>query len=127
MNPELVKKYSPFQPVNLPNRTWPEKKIIKAPIWCSVDLRDGNQALIQPMSLEKKLEMFALLTHIGFKEIEVGFPSASQVEYDFTRMLIEKNLIPEGVLIQVLTQARGSLIRKTFESLKGAKEAVVHL
>lgn len=127
MNPELVKKYSPFPPINLPNRTWPEKKINKAPIWCSVDLRDGNQALIQPMSLEKKLEMFALLTHVGFKEIEVGFPSASQVEYDFTRMLIEKNLIPEGVLIQVLTQAKGSLIRKTFESLKGAKEAVVHL
>ncbi|MGB3213091.1 MAG: 2-isopropylmalate synthase [Desulforhopalus sp.] len=127
MNPELVKKYRPYPPVNLPDRTWPEKKIEKAPIWCSVDLRDGNQALIQPMSLEKKLEMFALLIQLGFKEIEVGFPSASQVEYDFTRQLIEKNLIPEGVLIQVLTQARGHLIRKTFESLKGAKEAVVHL
>lgn len=127
MNPELVKKYRPYPPINLPNRTWPEKKIKKAPIWCSVDLRDGNQALIQPMSLEKKLEMFALLTHIGFKQIEVGFPSASQVEFDFTRRLIENNLIPEGVLIQVLTQARGALIRKTFESLRGAKEAVVHL
>ncbi len=127
MKPELVKKYHPFPPINLPNRTWPEKKIIKAPVWCSVDLRDGNQALVQPMSLEKKLEMFALLTRIGFKEIEVGFPSASQVEYDFTRMLIEKNLIPDGVLIQVLTQAREGLIRKTFQSLKGAKEAVVHL
>jgi 2-isopropylmalate synthase len=127
MKPELVKKYRPFPPINLPNRTWPEKKINKAPTWCSVDLRDGNQALIKPMSLEKKLEMFALLTHIGFKEIEVGFPAASQVEYDFTRMLIEKNLIPKGVLIQVLTQARESLIRKTFESLKGVKEAVVHL
>ncbi len=127
MKPELVKKYRPFPSINLPNRTWPEKKINKAPIWCSVDLRDGNQALIQPMSLEKKLEMFALLTHIGFKEIEVGFPAASQVEYDFTRMLIEKKLIPKGVLIQVLTQARESLIRKTFESLKGVKEAVVHL
>jgi 2-isopropylmalate synthase len=127
MNPELVKKYHPYPLIDLPNRTWPEKKIEAAPIWCSVDLRDGNQALIQPMGLEKKLEMFALLTRLGFKEIEVGFPSASQVEFDFTRQLIEKNLIPEGVLIQVLTQARGHLIRKTFESLKGAKEAVVHL
>jgi 2-isopropylmalate synthase len=127
MNPELVKKYHPYPPIDLPNRTWPEKKIEEAPIWCSVDLRDGNQALIQPMGLEKKLEMFALLTRLGFKEIEVGFPSASQVEFDFTRQLIEKNLIPEGVLIQVLTQARGHLIQKTFESLKGAKEAVVHL
>jgi 2-isopropylmalate synthase len=127
MNPELVKKYHPYPLIDLPNRTWPEKKIEAAPIWCSVDLRDGNQALIQPMGLEKKLEMFALLTRLGFKEIEVGFPSASQVEFDFTRRLIEKNLIPQGVLIQVLTQARGHLIRKTFESLKGAKEAVVHL
>jgi 2-isopropylmalate synthase len=127
MNPDLVKKYRPYPLIDLPNRTWPGKRIEKAPIWCSVDLRDGNQALIQPMSLEKKLEMFALLTQLGFKEIEVGFPSASQVEFDFTRLLIEKNLIPEGVLIQVLTQARGHLIQKTFESLKGAKEAVVHL
>lgn len=127
MNPELVKKYRPYPPINLPNRKWPEGKIEKAPTWCSVDLRDGNQALIQPMSLEKKLEMFALLTHVGFKEIEVGFPSASQVEFDFTRLLIEKKLIPDGVLIQVLTPARDTLIRKTFESLKGAKEALVHL
>lgn len=127
MNAELVKKYRPYPQINLPGRSWPDKKIEKAPIWCSVDLRDGNQALIQPMSLEKKLEMFALLTQLGFKEIEVGFPSASQVEYDFTRQLIEKDLIPEGVLIQVLTQARGHLIRKTFESVKGAREAVVHL
>jgi 2-isopropylmalate synthase len=127
MNPDLVKKYRPYPLIDLPNRIWPGKRIEKAPIWCSVDLRDGNQALIQPMSLEKKLEMFALLTQLGFKEIEVGFPSASQVEFDFTRLLIEKNLIPEGVLIQVLTQARGHLIQKTFESLKGAKEAVVHL
>lgn len=127
MNRELLKKYQPYPSVNLPNRTWPEKKIEKTPIWCSVDLRDGNQALVKPMSLEKKLEMFELLTDVGFKEIEVGFPSASQVEFDFTRLLIEKNLIPDGVLIQVLTQAREPLIRKTFESLKGAKEAVVHL
>ena len=127
MNPELVRKYRPYPQVNLPNRTWPGKTIEKAPIWCSVDLRDGNQALIQPMSLDKKLEMFQLLVDIGFKEIEVGFPSASQVEYDFARVLIERNLIPEGVLIQVLTQAREHLITKTFESVKGAKEAVVHL
>jgi len=127
MKPELVKKYRPYPLINLPDRKWPEKQIEKAPIWCSVDLRDGNQALIQPMSLEKKLEMFALLVQLGFKEIEVGFPSASQVEYDFTRKLIEKDLIPEGVLIQVLTQARGNLIRKTFESVKGAREVVVHL
>lgn len=127
MNPELVKKYRPYPSINLPNRTWPGNKIEKAPTWCSVDLRDGNQALIQPMSLEKKLEMFALLTHVGFKEIEVGFPSASQVEFDFTRQLIEKKLIPDGVLIQVLTPAREPLIRKTFESLKGSKEALVHL
>ncbi|OGR16831.1 MAG: 2-isopropylmalate synthase [Desulfobacterales bacterium GWB2_56_26] len=127
MNPELVRKYRPYPQVFLPNRTWPGKTIEKAPIWCSVDLRDGNQALIQPMSLDKKLEMFQLLVDIGFKEIEVGFPSASQVEYDFARVLIERNLIPEGVLIQVLTQAREHLITKTFESVKGAKEAVVHL
>lgn len=127
MKPELVRKYRPYPQVHLPNRAWPGKTIDKAPIWCSVDLRDGNQALIQPMSLDKKLEMFRLLVDIGFKEIEVGFPSASQVEYDFTRVLIERDLIPEGVLIQVLTQAREHLIRKTFESVRGAKEAVVHL
>lgn len=127
MKQELTKKYRPFPPVDIKTRHWPDKTIDKAPTWCSVDLRDGNQALIQPMSLDKKLEMFHLLVDTGFKEIEVGFPSASQVEYDFTRWLIEKNLIPEGVLIQVLTQAREHLIRKTFESVKGAKEAVVHL
>ena len=127
MNPESVKKYRPYPLIDLPDRTWPSKAITKAPVWCSVDLRDGNQALIQPMSLDKKLEMFRLLTDIGFKEIEVGFPSASQVEYEFTRTLIDNGLIPEGVLIQVLTQAREHLIRKTFESLKGAREAVVHL
>ena len=103
--------------IHLPNRTWPDRTISKAPAWCSVDLRDGNQALIQPMSLAKKLEMFELLLEIGFKEIEVGFPSASQVEFDFTRKLIEDNLIPEGVYIQVLTQAREHLIKKTFESI----------
>jgi 2-isopropylmalate synthase len=127
MKPESVKKYRPYIPVDLPNRTWPTKTITKAPTWCSVDLRDGNQALIQPMSLDKKLEMFALLTDIGFTEIEVGFPSASQVEYDFTRKLIEDQHIPENVLIQVLTQAREHLIKKTFESVKGARKAVIHL
>jgi 2-isopropylmalate synthase len=127
MKPESVKKYRPYTPVDLPDRTWPTKTITKAPIWCSVDLRDGNQALIQPMSLDKKLEMFTLLTDIGFTEIEVGFPSASQVEYDFARKLIEDDLIPENVLIQVLTQAREHLIKRTFASVKGAKEAVVHL
>ncbi len=127
MNPALVKKYRPYPTINLPNRTWPEKRIEKAPIWCSVDLRDGNQALVKPMSLEKKLEMFGLLTRLGFKEIEVGFPSASQVEYEFTRLLIEQDLIPEGMLIQVLTQAREPLIKKTFASLAGAREAIVHL
>jgi 2-isopropylmalate synthase len=127
MNPESVKKYRPYPLIDLSDRTWPSKAITKAPVWCSVDLRDGNQALIQPMSLDKKLEMFRLLTEIGFKEIEVGFPSASQVEYEFTRTLIDRGLIPEGVLIQVLTQAREHLIRKTFESIKGVREAVVHL
>ncbi len=127
MKQELISKYRPYPSLDLPDRTWPEKRIEKAPTWCSVDLRDGNQALIQPMSLEKKLEMFHLLVAMGFKEIEVGFPSASQVEFDFTRKLIDDNLIPDGVLIQVLTQAREKLIRKTFESVQGAKEAVVHL
>ncbi len=127
MKPESVKKYRPCTPVDLPDRTWPSKTIATAPVWCSVDLRDGNQALIQPMSLDKKLEMFKLLTDIGFTEIEVGFPSASQVEYEFTRKLIEEDLIPDNVLIQVLTQAREHLIKKTFASVKGAKEAVVHL
>ncbi|MDR3088243.1 MAG: 2-isopropylmalate synthase [Desulfobulbaceae bacterium] len=130
MNPkfsQLVKKYRPYPPMDFPARTWPGKSVSKAPAWCSVDLRDGNQALIQPMSLEKKLEMYQLLVDIGFREIEVGFPSASQVEYDFTRHLIDNNLIPDGVTIQVLTQAREHLIVKTYESIVGAKEVIVHL
>ena len=127
MKPESVKKYRPYVPVDLPNRTWPAKTITGAPVWCSVDLRDGNQALIQPMSLDKKLEMFKLLTTIGFTEIEVGFPSASQVEYDFTRTLIEGDHIPDNVLIQVLTQAREHLIKKTFASVRGAGQVIVHL
>lgn len=124
---DKLKKYCSYQPVDLPDRTWPGKTITKAPVWCSVDLRDGNQALIQPMNLEEKLEMFQMLVDVGFKEIELGFPSASQVEYDFTRILIERDLIPDDVVIQALTQSREHLIKKTFESLQGAKKAVVHL
>ena len=127
MNDEALKKYRPYPRVQLSDRTWPDNVISKAPAWCSVDLRDGNQALIQPMNLEEKLEMFQLLVEIGFKEIEVGFPSASQVEFDFSRLLIERDLIPEGVVIQALTQAREHLIKKTFDSFAGAREAVVHL
>jgi len=127
MQADKLKKYRPYPAVQLPDRTWPDKTISTAPRWCSVDLRDGNQALIQPMNLEKKMEMFRLLAGIGFKEIEVGFPSASKVEYDFTRVLIERNLIPEDVTIQALTQAREPLIRKTFEAFKGAKKGIVHL
>jgi len=127
MNPDLVKKYSPQPLVDLPNRTWPGKTIAKPPTWCSVDLRDGNQALIHPMNHEKKLEMFGLLLDIGFKEIEVGFPSASLVEYQFIRTLIEDNLIPEDVVIQVLTPARETLIKETFASVRGAREVIMHL
>jgi 2-isopropylmalate synthase len=120
-------KYKPYPKIDLPNRKWPDNSITKAPIWCSVDLRDGNQALINPMSMEKKLELFALLVKIGFKHIEVGFPSASKIEFDFLRKLVDDNLIPDDVTIQVLVQAREHLIAKTFESLKGVKKAIVHL
>ena len=111
-----------------PTYDWVKKEYIeKAPIWCSVDLRDGNQALIEPMSLEEKLEFFELLVRIGFKEIEVGFPAASDTEYEFLRTLIERNMIPNDVTVQVLTQAREHIIRKTFEAVKGAPHAVIHL
>ncbi|WWT75267.1 2-isopropylmalate synthase [Lautropia mirabilis] len=120
-------KYRPFAPVGLKDRTWPDAVLTKAPIWLSTDLRDGNRALIEPMSVERKLEMFQLLVNIGFKEIEVGFPSASQTEFNFVRRLIEENLIPDDVTIQVLTQARESLIRRTIESLQGARKATVHV
>lgn len=120
-------KYRPFAPVGLKDRTWPDAVLTKAPIWLSTDLRDGNQALIEPMNVERKLEMFQLLVNIGFKEIEVGFPSASQTEFNFVRRLIEENLIPDDVTIQVLTQARESLIRRTIESLQGARKATVHV
>ncbi|MGZ5196095.1 MAG: 2-isopropylmalate synthase [Ramlibacter sp.] len=120
-------KYRPVTPVRLADRTWPDAVLTRAPTWCSVDLRDGNQALIEPMDIPRKLRMFETLVAIGFKEIEVGFPSASQVEFNFIRKLIEEDLIPDDVTIQVLTQAREELIRRTFESLEGAKKAIVHL
>ena len=119
-------RYRPYPPVNLPDRQWPNKVIGKAPIWCSVDLRDGNQALRVPMNLEEKLRMFDLLVEIGFKEIEIGFPSAAQVEYDFARILIEENRIPEDVTVQVLVQCREHLVRKTYEALEGVNKAIVH-
>ena len=122
-----INKYSPFKVIDLDDRTWPTQQIIKSPIWCSVDLRDGNQSLIEPMGMEKKLRFFSLLVDLGFKEIEVGFPSASDTEFNFVRELVEKNLIPEDVKIQVLTQAREHLIERTFESVKGAKNVIMHL
>ncbi|MEP6825041.1 MAG: 2-isopropylmalate synthase [Ramlibacter sp.] len=120
-------KYRAFTPVRLADRTWPDAVLTRPPIWCSVDLRDGNQALIEPMDIPRKLRMFEALVKIGFKEIEVGFPSASQIEFDFLRKLIDENLIPDDVTIQVLTQAREPLVRRTFESLEGARKAIVHL
>ena len=122
-----VHRYSSFIPVDLADRTWPNKKITVAPKWCSVDLRDGNQALIDPMDTPRKLAMFKLLVAMGYKEIEVGFPSASQTDFDFVRKIIDEDLIPDDVVIQVLTQAREPLIRRTYESIKGSKQAIVHL
>ncbi|PTX96666.1 2-isopropylmalate synthase [Opitutus sp. ER46] len=122
-----VTKYRPFPPVVLPNRQWPNRTLSRAPIWCSVDLRDGNQALAQPMSVEEKLEYFDLLVKIGFKEIEVGFPSASQIEFDFCRRLIEENHIPDDVAIQILCQCREELITRSVEALRGARHAIFHL
>jgi 2-isopropylmalate synthase len=120
-------KYRSFPPVGLRDRTWPDAVITRPPVWCSVDLRDGNQALIEPMDVARKLRMFQTLVDIGFKQIEVGFPSASQIEFDFVRKLIDDDLVPDDVTIQVLTQAREPLIRRTFESLVGARRAIVHL
>ena len=122
----LVNKYKPFEPIKLENRKWPSNVINEAPLWCSVDLRDGNQALIEPMGAERKDRMFSLLCELGFKEIEVGFPSASQTDFDFVRDLIESKKIPSDVTIQVLTQSRDELIDRTFESLKGVPQAIVH-
>ena len=123
---DISKKYKPFKPINLVDRSWPNNLLTEAPRWCSVDLRDGNQALIEPMSVEKKIRMFELLCNIGFKEIEVGFPAASQTDYDFVRILIKEKKIPNDVTIQVLTQSRDHIIKKTFESLEGVKRAIVH-
>ncbi len=122
-----VSKYKPFEQIQLEDRSWPSKSINKAPIWCSVDLRDGNQALIEPMGEERKLRMFKMLLDIGFIEIEVGFPSASQTDFDFVRKIINENLIPEHVTIQALTQARPELIKRTYEALEGAPRAIVHV
>lgn len=125
-SPMAFEKYRPTVPVDLVDRTWPNNRLVKAPIWCSVDLRDGNQALIDPMDLERKDAMFSQLVSMGFKEIEVGFPSASQPDFDFVRHIIDNDLIPEDVTIQVLTQSRPELIRRTYESLRGARRAIVH-
>ena len=127
MQPSPVTKYRAFPPVNLPNRQWPNRTITHAPTWCSVDLRDGNQALAQPMSVEEKLEYFEMLVKIGFKEIEVGFPSASQTEFDFVRRLIDEQRIPEDVAIQILCQCREELITRSCEALRGAKNVIFHL
>lgn len=120
-------RYKRFPAFRFPERTWPEKEINKAPIWCSVDLRDGNQALVEPMGVEEKVEFFCMLVKLGFKEIEVGFPAASQIEYDFLRTLIERKLIPDDVTIQVLVQCRAEQLERTFECLKGLKKAIVHI
>jgi 2-isopropylmalate synthase len=127
MKPESIRKYRPFPPVSLPDRQWPDRTITHAPIWCSVDLRDGNQALPQPMSVEEKLEFFDLLCEVGFKQIEVGFPSAADTEFNFLRRLIDEDRIPADVTVQVLVQTREHLIRRTFEAIAGAKRAIVHI
>ena len=127
MQASSIAKYRPFPPVHLPDRTWPDQTINHAPVWCSVDLRDGNQALPQPMSIEEKLEFFDLLCRVGFKQIEIGFPSAADTEFNFCRRLIEENRIPEDVTIQVLVQTREHLIRRSFEAIAGAKRAIVHI
>ena len=121
------KRYKKNPVIDYPEREWPNKEITKAPIWCSVDLRDGNQALIDPMIVEEKVEMFNYLVKLGFKEIEVGFPAASQIEYDFLRQLIERKMIPDDVRVQVLTQCRKELIERTFESIEGCSQAIVHI
>ena len=120
-------KYRPFAPIALSDRQWPSRVISAPPVWCSVDLRDGNQALIEPMDAERKLRMFRLLVKLGYKEIEIGFPAASQTDFDFVRKLIEQDMIPDDVTVQVLTQAREPLIRRTFEALSGARRVIMHL
>ncbi|HEY2573886.1 MAG TPA: 2-isopropylmalate synthase, partial [Verrucomicrobiaceae bacterium] len=127
MSPVTSQKYRPFPPVNLPNRQWPSRTLTRPPMWCSVDLRDGNQALAVPMNVSQKLDMFEALVNCGFKEIEVGFPSASNTEFAFNRRLIEDGRIPDGVTIQCLVQAREDLIERTVQSLAGAKSVIIHL
>ena len=124
--PQAVEKYQPYPKVDLKDRTWPDKQIEKAPIWCSVDLRDGNQALIDPMGQDRKERMFRLLLEMGFPEIEIGFPSASQTDFDFARWCIEQGNVPEYVSLQVLVQCRPELITRTFEALDGANHPIVH-
>ena len=123
---QTYEKYIPFEPIRLPKRTWPDRQITQAPAWCSVDLRDGNQALVDPMNVEEKLRLFHTLVEIGLKEIEVGFPSASETEFAFIRTLIEGGHIPDDVTIQVLVQARAHLIKRTFEAIAGAKNVILH-
>src|ERR1700692_1264742 len=120
-----TRKYRPFPTIDLPDRRWPEAVITAAPVWCSVDLRDGNQALIDPMDVHRKRRLFEVLIRMGFKEIEVGFPSSAQPDFDFVRLLIEESLIPDDVTIQVLTQSRDELIERTFESVAGAPPALL--
>src|SRR5271156_6847221 len=122
-----IHKYRPFAPVDLPDRSWPMRVIDRAPQWCSVDLRDGNQALVEPMGPDRKRRMFDLLVKLGFKEIEVGFPAASETDFAFIRGLIDQDLVPEDVTIQVLTQARSELIERSFEAIRGARRAIMHL
>ena len=127
MQKDPSKKYRPFPPVALPNRQWPDRVLTQAPRWCSVDLRDGNQALAVPMNVSQKLELFQTLVKTGFKEIEVGFPSASNTEFTFNRRLIEEKRAPDDVWLQVLVQAREDLIERTVESLIGAKRVIIHM
>ena len=127
MNSFDYRKYPSAETVALRDRTWPDRVLTQAPRWCSVDLRDGNQALIEPMNVAQKLELYKLLVKVGFKEIEVGFPAASQPDFDFVRRLVDERLIPDGVAVQVLTQSRPELIARTFEALRGVKRAIVHL
>ena len=122
-----LQKYKRVPVLHYPEREWPDKEIEHAPMWCSVDLRDGNQALIDPMNVEEKMEMFRLLLKLGFKQIEIGFPAASQIEYDFLRKLVAENMIPDDVQVQVLTQCREHLIDRTFEAIQGIKNVIVHI
>ena len=122
-----IHKYRPFPSIDLPDRRWPTQVIDRAPLWCSVDLRDGNQALVEPMGPDRKRRMFDLLVKLGFKEIEVGFPSASETDFAFVRELIDQRLVPDNVTIQVLTQARPELIERSFDAIRGARRAIMHL